>query len=346
MERPGGCLRHIGVMTSRRWSQLIAVPVVILGSWAISGCGSSEPVAGPDPAATTSGAGEPLPAGWRWESYAGVEVGVPADWGWGNGTQRLGQWCVSRGGDRSRPIVGRPGAATLVGCAGANERVRPQTLLKNTGQVVAFERSTKRAEGVTHEGDSTTVDLNGVAVTVIAPPELRQRIVDTVHETERDSHGCPVTHAVSEAPETRPEPADVTTLRAVSAVSACKYDVVQGGLPRDPRLRSSLRLDGAEAARAVERIAEAPADGGPNAPDQCLADVSYGDDILVLRIQSQAGLSEVVVRYAGCDHNGFDDGVTVRALTAASMKPLIAGPNAVYSFSGPEQKQDILRPTN
>ena len=30
-----------------------------------------------------------VPAGWRWESYGGVQVGVPGDWGWDEGPVRL-----------------------------------------------------------------------------------------------------------------------------------------------------------------------------------------------------------------------------------------------------------------
>src|SRR3954465_15549674 len=67
------------------------------------------------PSADPSGSVSPtLPDGWRWESYRDVEVGVPADWGWGSGDQRLGQWCTNE--KHPKPIVGRPGVSTLVGC--------------------------------------------------------------------------------------------------------------------------------------------------------------------------------------------------------------------------------------
>ena len=69
-----------------------------------------------------------------------------------------------------------------------------------------------------------------------------------------------------------------------------------------------------------------------------LKEVSYGDEIMVLR----TGRAELVIRYSGCDHNGFDDGVTVRRLTAAAMLPFVAGPNRVQSASGSHEMVDIL----
>jgi hypothetical protein len=50
--------------------------------------------------------------------------------------------------------------------------------------------------------------------------------------------------------------------------------------------------------------------------------------MIVLRIGSAVGASEIYARYSGCDHNGFDDGITVRTLTRTPMQALIAGPNA------------------
>jgi hypothetical protein len=65
---------------------------------------------------------------------------------------------------------------------------------------------------------------------------------------------------------------------------------------------------------------------------------------MVLRVESAAGESTVHARYSGCDHNGFDDGVTERRLTREAMQPLLAGPNRLSGFSGREEKQEILIP--
>ena len=52
----------------------------------------------------------------------------------------------------------------------------------------------------------------------------------------------------------------------------------------------------------------------------------------------------MVVRYAGCDHHGFDDGGTVRTLTAKAMAPFLTGGNAaIGTYSSPELAE-ILNP--
>jgi len=261
---------------------------------------------------------------------------VPGDWGWDNGSQRIDQWCAypqTAEADQI-PAVGRPGSASLVGCGIDTPKGKPDpsTLLKNTGPIVAFDRPQKPKDGVVKEGDRTTVGLNGVEVMVQAEPELRKKIVATVHAVTVDVNGCPATDPVSRDPARRPSPAgDVSKLGTVSAVAACKYILGHGGYGSDPRLQGSLRLEGAKAAKAVGRIAAAAKGGGPNSPQNCTEDSSYGDELIVLRVSSDKGESQVYLRYSSCDHNGFDDGRSVRRLDAKSVAPFIAGPNAVYS---------------
>ncbi len=322
-------------MRMRRSAATALIPLLLT----IPACASPGDSGPPGPAASAGSAAaqDPdLPAGWRWESYGGVEVGVPGDWGWDNGTQRLTQWCVATKDAIAKPIVGRPGAATLVGCPGPAEPGR------DTGTLVAFDR-TAEGPGTRPDGDQTEVRLDGVLVTVIAQDELRQRIVETIRRVEDvDSYGCPTTHPISDRPQLRPaRPVEVTSLTDVSAVSVCRF-----GLAEDPapRLISSLRLDGSAAERAIREIAKAPPGGGPDNPNDCMPSHSYGDDIVVLLVRSAAGSSEIVFRYSGCDHNGFDDGVTVRSLTAAAVAPFLTGPNLLFSFSGGPEKLSILRP--
>jgi hypothetical protein len=165
---------------------------------------------------------------------------------------------------------------------------------------------------------------------VQAPAELRQRIVETIRPAGTDSYGCPATHGVSTRPQWRPgTQAKIHSLRNVSAVSVCKYQVGEQlpGVP--PRLITSTRLDGAAAARVISAIVAAPDGGGPNEPTSCTRDSAYGDEVIVLRVRSSLTPAQLVVRYSGCDHRGFDDGITVRRLTATALAPLIAGPHAV-----------------
>ena len=337
---------------------VVRIVSVVLSCALLAGCGTATPGVEPDgagqpldPVETRTPPVEALPVGWRWESFGGVQVGVPGDWGWGVGGQRLSQWCIATPADRAQPIVGRPGPVTAVACpAGEAGAPDPGTLLENTGEVVSLEWAVDGEPGPVREGDRTTVVLGGVRVVVQAPTGLRERITATLHEVEgpRDVYGCPTTDPVWTDPGRRPDPAvDVATLDGVSAVSVCRYAVgdpaarVPGD--REP-LVSSLRLTGAAARDVVAAIAAAPPGGGPDNPDDCMAAYSYGDDLMVLHVTSEAGESTVHVRYSGCDHNGFDDGVTVRRLSREVMQPLLAGPNRLFSFSGRDEKRRILQP--
>ncbi|MER7283607.1 hypothetical protein ABT369_55225 [Dactylosporangium sp. NPDC000244] len=284
------------------------------------------------------------PEGWRWESYGGIEIAVPGSWGWANGSQRLHAWCTTREDERAQPVVGRPGAVAAIGCP-VGDSPNPGTLVRKTGQLVTFDRTTE-PPGVRQEGDQTVVLRDGVMITVNAPQELRQRIVDTIRRVDVDSYGCPFEHPIGIHPQQRPpKPVDVASLRDAASVSACKYEVAGGSGSSSPRLVSALRLDGSAAAGAVREIAKAPVGGGPNAPQTCVPEASYGDDAIVLLVRSAADPTEILLRYSGCDHNGFDDGVSVRTLTAAAVAPLVAGPNVVFNFSGPQEKVQILRPS-
>jgi len=319
----------------RRWVAGAFILLVL----AVPGCAQTPGAA--EPAVSPAVQDPDLPAGWRWESYGGVEVGIPGDWGWGNGSQRLSQWCVATPEQIAKPIVGRPGGTTLAGC-GVAGKGRPDTLIANTGSVVAFDRTTA-GPGAEEHGDQSAVRLDGVEVTVNAPPELRHRIVATIRRVaEVDSFGCPTTHSISDRPDQRP--AKPASLSDVTSVSACKYPVGHSSAPK-PRLISSLRLDGAAADQAIRAVAEAPRGGGPDNPDQCMPSVSYGDDVIVLLVRSAAGRTEIVLRYSGCDHNGFDDGISVRKLTVEAVAPFIARSNGMYGgFSGGPEKLAVLDP--
>lgn len=290
-----------------------------------------------------------LPAGWRWESYRDVEVAVPVDWGHENGSQRVHQWCIWEG--PTHPAVGRPGVTTAVGCMeGAGQVPHPSTRVDRLGTFVAFEAALGPAEQQeTTEGDRTTVRAGVVEVLVQAEPTLRRRIVDSIRHISVDANGCPVSEPISQNPGRRPHPAaDVTRLSGVRAVSACKYSLQEGlndNRLTGPTLVSSLRLEAEAATQAVAAIKAAPLGGGPDNPDQCLPEVSFGDEAIVLTVTSDQGTSVIYLRYSGCDHNGFDDGVNRRALTKEAVTPFITGPNMITSgFSASANKVDILAP--
>ncbi|MEU8664662.1 hypothetical protein [Actinoplanes philippinensis] len=293
------------------------IAVALAAGLSVAACAGAagEPAAGPVPSAAA------LPAGWRWESYGGIEVGVPAEFGYDNGSQRLAQWCVGpqpKDAD-SPPVVGRPGIATAAGCMESVD-------VADTGPVVSLEPEPgEPADGVTRRGDRTTVRLHGVAVIVQVGADLREQIAGTVRVVDGvDHHGCPVRHPVTENPAYRPVRAPAED--PVTSVSACRYSLSDGG-----SIISALRLDGEAAQRSLDAVRAEPVGGGPDEPQNCAPDVSYGDEVVVLL----AGGGEVMVRYSGCDHRGFDDGRTVRRLGVATAKLFLTGANTVFAGAGP-----------
>jgi hypothetical protein len=312
--------------------------LIALGACTGGGPAKHDLSPGVDPASPTSAT---LPGGWRWESYRGVEVGVPGDWGWGNGSQRLSQWCTNR--KDPKPMVGRPGASTLVGCIADALGPEPETLVVNTGWIVAFEDATSDSNSfrIPSGGDRTLVRVGGVIVVVQVPERLREQIVATVHTVTADHAGCPVFDSVSDHPAQRPAPAsEGVQLKRVTVVSVCRYELAVRQEHRTAPLLSSSRFEGAPAAKLIKQIAAAPHGGGPNRATHCTH--KYGDEMIVLRVGSSTDESEIYARYSGCDHNGFDDGSTVRTLTRAPMQTLIKGPNAPGSWYG--ELNPILAP--
>lgn len=189
----------------------------------------------------------------------------------------------------------------------------------------AFGRGARYASDVNEAGDRTTIRRRGVEVRVQVEAALRAQIVATFRIVDVDSAGCATSHPVSVDPARRPDPAmDVTELTGVTSVSVGKFLVGRDAYDSDPRLISSLRLDGAAASAAVGAIAHLMVGSGPNDPEHCLPEVSYGDEIVVLGVRSEQDQSEIYLRYSGCDHHGFDDGVNVRRLTEQSLKPFSA----------------------
>jgi hypothetical protein len=333
-------------MAARRF----AIPAVLLAAVLI-GCGNGLPTAGTSVATTGTSAAavaDGLPKGWRWESYRDVEVGVPDSWGYDSNNERIFQWCAGPG----RPAVGRPGISDLMGCAEprqppATGTPSAATLMTNTGTFVAFDTSRGGGPSIApDEGDRTTVVLGAVLIAVQAEPKLREQIVATIHQDRADHNGCPVVDPISADPGRRPAGGVAAAeLSGVQGVAACKYAVhgrIDGPAAGAATLVSSLRITGTPAADVVAAVAAAPAGSGPDLPESCLGEVSYGDEAVVLRVESAAGPAQIYLRYSGCDHNGLDDGTTMRRLTKAAVLPFVQGANAVQSFGGAAEKGDML----
>jgi hypothetical protein len=267
------------------------------------------------------GPAEPPAAGWRWESYGGVEVQVPDDWGHGTtGTPP----CLDSA-EPKQPYVGRPGPVALIACGGPS--VPP---LDKRAAYLWFD---SRAEtGVqTHDGgwvEETRV-VGDVALTVFSNDDaVRTRILDSARTAKND--GCPAEHAVTTGPEARPDPGagGLTAMGFVESITLCRYAL------EDSRVLSSSQLVGPDAQAVAQAILAAPEGDGPNSPENCAPEVMYGDEVLLLTARDTTRTQEVFVRYSGCDGHGIDDGHTHRRLTADVLKPLLSGPHAPSSLNG------------
>ncbi|HVE25234.1 MAG TPA: hypothetical protein VNC22_07520, partial [Sporichthya sp.] len=241
--------------------------------------------------------GPSLPAGWRWESYRDVEVGVPGTWGY------------------APPLTGR-----------RMEHGRNYVALMPAGA------------GPVRSGHQRSVLIpNTISKVVIrAGDPLRAQIAATVHRiTEADANGCAVHHPIAEQPTWRPTPVDIATLTGIDALRACRYTTLDPAADAGPTvsLYSSLLLRDDVARGVVAAIAAAPAGTGPNIRP-CSSE-NVGEWIVVQGLRGSTVVGDVVVRYAGCRRNGFDDGVTLRKLTPTpEIQQLFARSNRPISYLG------------
>lgn len=287
-----------------------AVALLLTGSVPTSEPSESDRV----PSSADSAGG--IPDDWRWESFGGVELAVPDAWGHGVADQ---PWCPA-GKQPAPPHVGRPGLIPLINCPNGTDGNDPGTSLSTGGTFVWFKPSDKWQTAPQLSGDRLTAVVAGIEVGIQAPADLRDQIFATLRTIPEGTNGCPADHPIKDDFRWRPSPGrSVADLTGVTAVSACKYSY---GI-----LWSTLRFTGGDAAAAVNRVAQSPVGGGPNTPWQCVPEAAYGDEVIVLRITSAEGLTEIVLRYHGCDWHGFDDGVAVRTLTREATLPFVAGPN-------------------
>jgi hypothetical protein len=152
---------------------------------------------------------------------------------------------------------------------------------------------------------------------VLTGPPTSTDAAPTEAPTETDGETSSQTSA--ETPTTEPAPSGTPT--------ASQTPVPPGTSGPGPTLYSSLEVTGETAARAVQAMADARSGGGPNDIGGCPSPDGIGTEAIVLRILSTSGISQVYLRYGGC--NGFDDGIEYRALTREAVGPFVSGPNAI-----------------
>ncbi|MCA0178631.1 MAG: hypothetical protein LCH77_03330 [Actinobacteria bacterium] len=180
-----------------------------------------------DPAARPAG----IPADWRSESYAGVQVWVPPTWGWGGAPARF-DWnggesidCASwraytRPGSSAYeqmsadlPYVGRPVMMTDA-CAGAGGG-HPSVDAVIFGAVAIEPGTETYSDGMVRE----TRNVGSVGVTVFSKDAaLRAQILDSASEVSVDANGCPTV-----APDVGKHSTWSATGEA-TGMSVCAYD--------------------------------------------------------------------------------------------------------------------------
>jgi DNA-directed RNA polymerase specialized sigma24 family protein len=296
----------------------VAALVVPVG-WAL-GTGGGTPAGQRPPAALGSGLSPAVLGGWRWESWGGVQVQVPRDWGHGD----LTQWCVSAG--PSGPAVDRPELSSAHALCSLQDNGRPTytagLLLRRVGEGPRLSRA-----DVAPYDSARIRTVGGVTLTVVdTTPTVADAILASAEVVgRRDVNGCtPRRDRVRSALSANPSPDEaMPQARSVVAVSVCRYGLQ--GWPQ-PTLLSSRLLSGRPADRVVAALRAAPAKPPSSAPNGCR---TPAQEFAVLELWAGHGTGapdNVVVRYDGCRHHGINDGTTVRGLTAPVLKRILVPP--------------------
>lgn len=298
------------------------VAVIVVAAWP-DGRGSVDPAPQPKPKPEPAQVTATPTAGWRWESYGGVQVQVPGTWIEGiTGTPPC---LVDQEGKRPAPYVGRPGMVAAIGCTSPVPKLEYRSPYVWLGDSDAKPGSQDHGHGWVTQ----TRVVHGVPITVFAADAaLRERILDSALWTGKaDKFGCTPGHPNASHPEARPDPgAALADVGAVEQIAVCTYAVGQDPEAAEPSIASS-QLTGQSAQAAVDAILAAPKGSGPNDPGSCVPEYAYGAQITVLHVRGARASAEVVVRYGGCDHHGTDDGATERQLTKDVAQRVITGPH-------------------
>ncbi|HZO66979.1 MAG TPA: hypothetical protein VFB74_18420 [Kribbellaceae bacterium] len=265
--------------------------------------------------------------GWRWESFGGIEVSVPATWSYGV-TNR--PWCVAvPAGKQGQPDgeVGRPGPIGYVKCPAP---IPAAALGQHVWLSQAGDYAATTARQTLGGGWTNVVRvLGGVRIEVqTRDAVLRDRILGSIRQVSTDANGCPVRHPASADRPVRPAQGLAWDTR-VTGLSACQYRIDRTGAGL-PALVGSQRYAAAAATAILDRIRHAPADAGQGDPRAASGGSPLGDEVVVLRWTTADGVREVYLRYSGSERNGFDNGTEVRRVTRDAVT-FMTGPLTVRS---------------
>lgn len=292
----------VGARRGRGRRFVVALAVTAIAAWLTSG---SAPHAAPLAADSD----------WRWESYGGIEVRVPANW-------KRGTWgqvdCPSAASRKPNPSG--PTVVPLPLCMGRVPH------LEDRQPAIWFDwRGKPEVESREAGWVLETRGIGKVRVTVYTDDNtLRTTVFDSARRVDGvDHNGCTPDHEATIDPDYRPTAKrGLAGIGAIRSMSICHYTID----PHDKQMVSSSILTGGSAQRILNRILAAPEGGGPDDPSRlCNRWNLRGEDLMVLIVRGAEGTQEVLVRYSGCKGNGTDDGATNHRLTADFLRSLFTG---------------------
>jgi hypothetical protein len=219
---PPGRDRH-GVRRGRgRWiAAAAAAAVVVAGGVTFAALHDS----GPDDGTVAVDPGQ-VPSDWRYESFDGVQVRVPPDWGWGGAPTGSGDQITSCGTDAAvvapgtdgadppegTPFVGRPATMSDLCTVGDSANGRPRATAVWLGSPLPVGTDTSGPV------PAQTIAVGAQHVTAFGDDAaLSAEILGTAEAVEVDGNGCPT------APVRDPSPGP-TDAASPTGLSVCVYD--------------------------------------------------------------------------------------------------------------------------
>lgn len=258
-----------------------------------------------------------VPGNWRIESYDGVQLRVPPDWGWGGVPVTIGgdhefltcgHGAFAHAGpdgetvlevNVEQPYVGRANYGMTDLCmTGLPTPTQPYVWLGSPLEVGSDELE----NGFTQQ----TVEAGGLRVTVASDDaDEFAAILSTVEAIQVDANGC----AAVSAPVESGDP--VADVEAVDSVSVCIYRHEERG--EDVFLGYSTSIEGAPAQHLLEAIKAQPV-----ADLDCDPDPRLRVDDVVLRFHGADAEADVLVRLDGC--SGYYTGEGVRPFFTGNIE--------------------------
>nr|MBA3310670.1 hypothetical protein [Nocardioidaceae bacterium] len=300
------------------------------------------------PAETPTAPSDPggsVPDGWRVESYDGVQLKVPAHWGWGGvpGEAVSGQdgefTCGQEGAfaypgpdgetlfeeGAKVPYVGRAGYYMTDVCTNVLPPTDSYVWLGSAVEVGTVEL----ANGFVQE----TVKVEGahvVNVTVAdTDAERRAMIIGSIETLGVDANGCDTDMPTPPSPPLTNEDL-LAGVGDIESVSVCVYSWLDWmGRDTDTRLGYSTQMAGPAAQSVFDAIAQTPEYKGAI----CAVYTPGGDEVL-LRFHGREGDVDVAADIYNSCGAGFRVGRQFRWFTEGNVRPWIVDGVGLYASGG------------